>query len=256
MLKNALLINWIETKSYLRDRTALFWTFIYPVLLLVILDYMFNGNASSAAEKSKYSAFLISGMASMAIVTTALFGFAVMLVSLRHEGKLKLYEVLPIKKVSYLIGFALSRILVMVIFALLFVVLADIFYGSTLQFTVKSVLNFVFLTLIGSFSFISVGFVLVSFISKPTTATALINIISIPILFLSDLFIPINLLPDYIQSVAVQSPVYIFTDASRSILNDGASFIDVWKEMSMLVFIGIVSLLISMKTFKWSPAVS
>lgn len=254
MIKNLLLINWIETKSYLRDRTALFWTFIYPVLLLIILDYMFNGGDTTEAEKSEYSGFLISGMASMATITTALFGFAVVLVSMRHEGKLKLYEVLPIQKVSYLIGFALSRILIMVVFALLFVVIADIIYESSLQFTTKSVLNFLVLTLIGSFSFISVGFVLVSFIPNPTTASALVNVVSIPILFLSDLFIPINILPDYIQSIAIMSPVYIFTDACRSILNEGASVIGVWKEISILFFLGVVSLLISIQTFKWSSS--
>ncbi len=256
MLKNALLINWIEMKSYLRDKMALFWTFIYPVLLLVILDYMFGGSADTEEARSEYSGFLISGMASMTIVTTALFGFAVVLVSLRYEGKLKLYEVLPIQKVSYLIGFGLSRILIMVIFTVLFVIIADFAYGSSLQLSVKSVLNYMALTVIGSFSFISVGFVLVSLISRPSTASALINIVSVPILFLSDLFIPISILPEYIQAFAIQSPVYIYTDASRMILNNGASIIDVWKEISLLFFVGVISLFIAMKTFRWSPAVS
>ena len=155
MLKNALLINWIETRSYFRDKTAMFRTFIYPVLLLVILDYMFGGTTDTEEARSAYRAFLISGMAAMTIVTTALFGFAVVLVSLRHEGKLKLYEVLPLENVSYLLGFGLSRILVIAIFVLLFVTVADFIYNSSLQFTIRSVSSFLILTLVDGFTFIS-----------------------------------------------------------------------------------------------------
>ena len=253
LLINTLLIGWLEIKSYLRDRTAIFWTFIYPVVMLVVLDYIFNERGARATQ-SEYSAFLVSGMAAMTVLTTALFGFAAVLVSLRHEGKLKMYEVIPLHKLSYLLGFALSRLSVMVTCSLVFVVIANIVYSAGMTINPFSILNYLLLTIVGGFLFISVSFILVSFISSPSTATALINIISIPILFLSDLFIPMSMLPDVVQKVTVYSPVYLFVDASRDILVYGKSFLDVGSLMAIFFLLGVVSMLYALKRFSWSPA--
>ncbi len=75
--------------------------------------------------------------------------------------------------------------------------------------------------LAGIASFVSMGFLLTSFVSTSDAARGISTLIGFPMLFLSGIFFPVDALPQWIQSIVHVLPVYYVSDALHQILNSG-----------------------------------
>lgn len=213
---------------------------------LVTMDY----SGLAVPQENNYDAYLISGLTALTVVSTAMFGFCTVLVSMRQNGSLKMYQVFPMSKLQFLLGFILSRAVILFVFCLLFFYSANLAYGTGLSFSVAETIKFCGLLLAGIVAFLSAGLLMVSMVKKGSTAVAIINIVNLPILFLSDLFMPVAMMPDFIRVVAEKSPVYLFVNSLRNV---GSS---VNQELIGITFlslfiVGMVCLVISAKTFRW-----
>jgi ABC-2 type transport system permease protein len=82
---------------------------------------------------------------------------------------------------------------------------------------------------VGIASFVSIGFLLTSFVSTSDAARGISSLIGFPMLFLSGIFFPVDALPQWIQDIVHVLPVYYVSDALHQILNSGSglSLIDV-----------------------------
>jgi ABC-2 type transport system permease protein len=75
--------------------------------------------------------------------------------------------------------------------------------------------------LAGIASFVSMGFLITSFVSTSDAARGISTLIGFPMLFLSGIFFPVDALPQWIQSIVHVLPVYYVSDALHQILNSG-----------------------------------
>jgi ABC-2 type transport system permease protein len=73
----------------------------------------------------------------------------------------------------------------------------------------------------GIASFVSMGFLLTSFVSTSDAARGISTLIGFPMLFLSGIFFPVDALPQWIQTIVHVLPVYYVSDALHQILNSG-----------------------------------
>jgi ABC-2 type transport system permease protein len=73
----------------------------------------------------------------------------------------------------------------------------------------------------GIASFVSIGFLLTSFVSTSDAARGISTLIGFPMLFLSGIFFPVDALPQWIQDIVHVLPVYYVSDALHQILNAG-----------------------------------
>lgn len=230
----------MEMRAFLRSKAALFWTFLYPVLLLVILGALFPATPK---------AYLITGMAALTVISTALFGFTGVLIDLRARGSLIPLQLMPIGRLQYLTAFAASRLAVLTVFVIVFVLITNWFYQAGLVMTPATLSTFVALVAIGSSAFLAVGLLIAAFVAQPTIAQALINIVNLPIIFLSDLFIPVSSLPKWLGDVVVWSPINGFVAGLRQVLTlDGYS---IGSTVLGLCVLGLVSFLIAVRAFLW-----
>jgi ABC-2 type transport system permease protein len=81
----------------------------------------------------------------------------------------------------------------------------------------------------GIASFVSIGFLLTSFVRTSDAARGVSSLIGFPMAFLSGIFFPVDALPNWLQTVVHILPVYYVSDALHQILNAGGGlpFIDV-----------------------------
>lgn len=216
------------------------------------LDY---SNAEFAPVRdNQYNAFLISGLTALTVVSTAMFGFTTVLVELREHGALKMFQVFPMNKGHFLGGFILSRTLILSVFCVLFFYMANLALGTNIHLSPQHVFGFVWLLILGIVAFLGVGLLLVSSIKKGTTAVAIINMINLPIIFLSDLFIPVAAMPELIRRIAELSPVYLFVNAMRRVTEQQFVLYDVVPATAVLLGVIALSLIISTKLFQWRAA--
>lgn len=220
--------------------------------------WAFSYGSAAPAEPSEGSGngagFLITGMAALTIISTALFGFTGVLIQLRHSGALKPFQIMPVKQLQYVTAFSVSRIVVLMAFTLGFVCVFNLVYRAGMTLSGSVLLLTALVSLVGIFAFLGIGLLIASLITSPATGQALINTLNIPIIFLSDLFIPVSSMPEWLQSAVAYSPINAFVNLLRHVLDGQALEAGNWAVLGVLMAIGVASYVISMKTFKWRVA--
>lgn len=229
-------VEYLNRKSIISDPP---WTLSYAV------------TDTSEDSGNNGARFLITGLAALTIITTALFGFTGVLIQLRHGGALRPFQVMPVKRLEYILAFSASRALVLLVFSLCFIYLADLVYDSGMDLSLKVLGLTALASAIGIFAFLGMGLVMAAFITSPTTGQAVINTLNMPVIFLSDLFIPIKSMPEWLQEVVSFSPIYAFVNLLRSILGGEALSGDELQTLLILFVLGIVAFGLAMKSFKW-----
>jgi ABC-2 type transport system permease protein len=103
--------------------------------------------------------------------------------------------------------------------------------------------------IVGIASFVSMGFLLTSFVRTSDAARGISTLIGFPMLFLSGIFFPVDALPQWIQTIVHVLPVYYVSDALHQILNSGTGLplIDVAVPLAW----GVVCFALAAWRFRW-----
>jgi ABC-2 type transport system permease protein len=218
------------------------------------LNYVFEAGAKKATQQAS-AAYYISGLTALTILSVALFGFTQPLVELRAGGALKPYHVLPVSRLTYLLAFSCCRFLILLGYALAFMMVAYIAYGVGGRGW-GTWISLAGLIAAGIAAFLAAGLAIAAVVTRTSTAAAIVNIANLPLMFLSDLFIPTQIMPDFLQAAVRYSPVNQFVASLRDIANNGSSLAAEWPTLLMLLAIFLCGLMFAMRRFRWQASLS
>ncbi|WP_321818271.1 MULTISPECIES: ABC transporter permease [unclassified Paraburkholderia] len=239
----------MEMKTYLVHPLAMFWTFAYPVILFLLMNTIFGGQYR--AGSIRYADYLITGLPVLTIFTSALFSFVLPLIELRASNKLRMLGLFPVPGGVFFAGFALSRTLILAVFTLLFVMLMSHLAPGATPVRPRTLAWLMMLAVSGSLAMIGVGIILASIVKRTATATALANILNVPVIFLSDLFLPVAIFPGWLQAVAHRSPLYQFVTLLRAVYADNFDPAVAVAWSAGMIVCGIVMIGFGARRFNW-----
>ena len=108
---------------------------------------------------------------------------------------------------------------------------------------------------LGSATFCALGLAITAAIPNADAAPPLVNFSILPLLFVSDVFIPLEeRAPSWLTTVAGLFPVKHLSDAMRATFNPfepGSGF--EWGDLTGLLIWGIVGAVIAARYFSWEP---
>ena len=179
--------------------------FAIPFLILPVPVYLFFGVvlAGPAVAKNPAAAnYLFSGFSVFAVMGPALFGAGCALAVERDAGFLKLKRALPAPGGAYL----LAKMLMSMVFAALAMasMLAAAILAGSVSLTIDQLLIIAVVMIVGAVPFCAIGLFIGSCTSG-SSAPAFANIVFLPMLWLSGLFIP---LPTVLEKWAVIWPAF------------------------------------------------
>lgn len=99
--------------------------------------------------------------------------------------------------------------------------------------TVLQVIDLLLITLAGAIPFAAFG-LLISFIMPPNAGPGIINIVYLPMAFASGMWMPINILPHWIRSIAPFLPTYHYTQLGLNVFGyaqPGTSMMLHWEAL-------------------------
>lgn len=176
--------------------------FILPMLLFSTVFYLMFGVVLNHGEASRY---LLASYSAFGIIGPGLFGFGVSLAIERDGGLLTLKRALPMPPGAYLMG---KMIMAMIAAAIVTVLL--ILIGVILAHVVLSGRQIAALLVTGALGvlpFCAMGMFIGTLI-KGQGAPGLLNLIYLPMAFLSGLWLPLSMLPRALQNLAPIWPSY------------------------------------------------
>jgi ABC-2 type transport system permease protein len=170
--------------------------FSIPFLLLPVPVYLFFGvllAAPAIAQNPGVANYLFSGFSVFAVMGPALFGVGCVLAIERDAGYLKLKRALPAPGGAYLI----AKMMIGVVFAAAAMtsMIVAALAGDTISLSAPQLLIMTFVMTAGSVPFAAIG-LFVGAYTPGSAAPAVANIIFLPMLWLSGLFIP---LPKFLE---------------------------------------------------------
>lgn len=196
--------------------------------------------------------YLVTGLIGMTILSTCLFGFSVVIVHLRASQAFKIYQVFPITPLWYFGSFILSRLVVIILFSVLFFAIADLFYSIEFNYSFNKIATFLVLIMLGSITFLSLGILLASRTSSVSTAMGVSNLIYFPLIFLSGLFFPVNVDIDWVNYLSSYLPLERYVTMFREVMFLDANLVNFGSTIFLMACWSIFALLISQKIFVWN----
>ena len=197
----------------------------------------------------RYLDWLFPGILAMNMMFSALWGVGYVVVRYRKNGVLKRLKVTPLNAFEYLSAQALSRIFLLM-FTLVVVWLGCDFIFS---FTVLgSYVNLIIIFFLGSTSLTALGLVLASRGTSEEFTTGILNFISWPMMFLSEVWFSLEGAPDWVMAVSRIFPLTHILTAVRKIMHDGAGLLDVSVEITILTLMTLGFLGLGAVMFSWN----
>ena len=179
-------------------------SFILPVTLFSTVFYLMFGVLLNHPG-SDASRYLLASYTTFGVIGPGLFGFGVSLAIERDGGLLTLKRALPMPPGAYLIGK-----MVMAMFAATFVVVLLLTLGLTAGGVSLSPWRMLAMLALGAFGvlpFCALG-MFVGTLIKGQGAPGLLNLVYLPMAFLSGLWLPLSALPKALQAMAPIWPSY------------------------------------------------
>ncbi|HEY0199353.1 MAG TPA: ABC transporter permease [Rhodanobacter sp.] len=177
-------------------------SFILPMLLFSTVFYLMFGVLLNHGDASRY---LLASYSAFGIIGPGLFGFGVSLAIERDGGLLTLKRALPMPPGAYLLGkMVMAMIAATVVTVLL--ILIGVFLAHV-ALTGGQMLTLMITGMFGVLPFCALG-MLVGTLVKGQGAPGLLNLIYLPMAFLSGLWLPLSMLPQTLQKLAPVWPSY------------------------------------------------
>lgn len=219
--------------------------FALPALVFPAMFYLLFG-VLMGKGKPEVSAYLLATYCIFGVMGPGLFGFGVSVALEKDQGWLKWRRAVPSLPGAYFV----SKMVMALIFAfIIFVelaVLASTFGGvdlSVLQWSQLMVIS-----LLSSLPFCALGLV-IGILVNGQAAPAIVNFIYLPMAFLSGLWLPINMLPKFLGTIAPIWPSYHAAQIALKVIGDDLGT-PIWQHITYLVVFTLVMLWLAV-TF-WS----
>jgi ABC-2 type transport system permease protein len=245
-----------ENKAFWRNPAAAFFTFAFPLLFLVIFSTLLGGGTSPSptGEEIESTTYFIPAILSFSVVTACFTNIAISISFSRDEGILKRLRGTPCPGWIYLAARVLHAVFVNTILVVIVLLFGQIFYGVDIP--LDTLPAFLLTLVVGAGSFCALGLAATCAVPNAEAAPAVVNVMVLPLLFLSGTFIPIGDAPQWIQTFAGLFPIKHFIDAMfESFLpppDNPSGWL--WSSVVMIALWGIAGLLIAVRFFRWEPS--
>jgi len=197
---------------------------------------------------TRYVDFLIPGLLAMGIMMACCWGISYTIIDRRSKKLLRRMVATPMKKSNFLLALITARFTMNVAESLLLFIFAWLYFGTGVQGSWPA-LMLIFIA--GNIAFSGISILISSYTANTEVGNGIINAIVTPMMVVSGVFFSYHNFPDWTIPVIQYLPLTMITDSFRSIFNEGAGLMDVWKEAFVLTTVGTVSFVIGMKIFRW-----
>ncbi|WP_404547070.1 ABC transporter permease [Dyella jejuensis] len=189
-----------ECVRYLRNPS-----FMLPIMLFPSLFYLLFGIVMGKSEGADVARYLLASYGVFGVMSPGLFGFGVSLALERDGGLLTYKRALPMPPGAYLLGKMLMAILAAA--AVILLLLAMGVGLAHVPLTARQAGLLLLTGTLGVLPFCALG-MLIGTLLKGQGAPGMLNLVYLPMSFLSGLWVPLNQLPKVLQQIAPIWPSY------------------------------------------------
>ena len=222
------LIAWqvrYEQRASWRNRGRGIFTFVFPLMFLVIFASLNRGAHLSSLGGIPYDDFFVPGILAYGLIATTFVNMAISTAILRDQGVLKRMQGTPLPPWAYVAARIGSTLVIVLAMTALVLGLGATAYGVHIR---ASTLPGLIVTLaLGTAVFTSIGIGVTRFIPNAEAAPVVVNLLILPLTFISSIWFPPSGMPTALIDIAKIFPVRALADGLEYAFNPhtlGAGF--------------------------------
>lgn len=184
----------------------------------------------------------------MAILMVGIFGVGSLLPADKKAKILRRMHVTPLKPSQISIGIMLAFAVIGAVMVLIMTALAMILFNMEVKGDYLTLGVFVLIGLVGMLGF---GLAIGGLAKNSTQADVAGQIIFLGSLALGGVWLPIAMLPEYLQAIVNFMPLTPIIEGLRHIVSDGATLFDLGPQLLVMGVWILVVYVIGFRTFRW-----
>lgn len=248
-----------EVVSYFRQVDTVFFTFLFPVLMLAIFSTAFSSQTfGPPGDEMSAAAYYLPAMLAAGILLSGVQNLGVDIAMERSDGTLKRLGGTPLPVVSYFIGKVGQVFVTATMQAALIILVSALVFRVPLPTDADSWFTFAWVFVLGVTTSAVLGIAISGLPRSGKSATAVIIPIALVLQFISGVYLNFAMLPDWLQSVANVFPLRWMASGMRAAFLPESFVVaepgETWALGTTLIVLGIwlvVGLIVCRLTFRW-----
>ena len=247
----------VEILQFVRDRTAMIFTFAFPALLLLLFGSIFGDEYDHPGVSA--SQVFSASMIAYGVLSTSFITMGSGLALDREDGTLKRLRGTPVTAPAYFLG-KLVLVLVLSLTEVVVLLLVGVLVFDMPLPSGGRWLTFAWLLMLSVIACSLLGIAASALVRHARTAGAILNVPVVALQFISGVFIhPITQLPSWMITVASLFPVKWMAQGFRSVfLPDSMTSLEAggaWEHGRTALVLGawcVIGLVLCLATFRWT----
>jgi ABC-2 type transport system permease protein len=241
-----------DQKAFWRNPASVFFTVMFPVILLLIFATVFGGQTVDVRGGIKTTAYYVPAIITLSVISATMQSLAMSLVIAREDGRLKRGRGTPMPAWVFIAGRVGNSIVVALMMLALIATIGRLLYGVAIPWDRLPAI--VLVLVVGAASFCCLGIALTAAIPSQDAAAPIVNALLLPLYFLSGVFIPDDQLPNGVIHFADAFPIRHFFEAffNAYVPGGGVSAVS-WGNLALVAIWGVIGLALAVRFFRWTP---
>jgi ABC-2 type transport system permease protein len=252
-----------ELRSFVRQTEAVFFSFLFPIVMLALFSVAFSASpdihAGPGTPGVSYATYYLPGLVAAGMLLSGMQALGVDIAGERSDGTLKRLGSTPLPALSYFIGKIGMVLVITTAQVSMLLAVAHLVFGVDLPTSGSAWARFAGILVLGVATSCVLGIAVSALPREGRRATAVIVPIVLVLQFVSGVYLPFTQLPSWLQSVASVFPLRWMASGMRSVflphafaagepggtwhLGLGAIVVAAWL---------VVGLALCARTFRWA----
>jgi ABC-2 type transport system permease protein len=214
-----------EQRAYWRNRGRGIFTFVFPLMFLVIFASINQHARLSQLGGIPYDDFFVPGILAYGIIGTTFVNMAISTAILRDQGILKRMQGTPLPRWAYVAARIGSTIVIVAAITTVTLTIGAVAYGVHIR--LSTLPGLIATLVLGTAVFTTLGIGVTRLISSAEVAPVIVNLLVLPLTFISSIWFPTNTMPKGLVDVAKVFPIRPLADGLQYAFNPhttGAGF--------------------------------
>ena len=199
------------------------------------------------ADLSRFD-YVFAGLIGFSILSLGIFSMSEGFIQDKKSKALRRLKLAPIKAWQLITATIFNRVIVGLIAISLMFIAGILIFDFNMRGDYFSFLIFSIISLICLLGF---GTAIAGWAKDSNQAAPLANLISFPMMFLSGVFFPVFLMPEWLQQITAFIPLTAVVDGLRLILTEGYTLFSLGPQMLIILIWSIILYTIAARTFNW-----
>lgn len=231
----------MNLKLSLREKSVLFFNYVFPLIFFFGFGQLMGAQSGGIAR-------VVVMVLVIGILGSGLFGAGIRAVVEREANILRRYKVAPITPTPLLVASMVTGWMLYMPSVILMLALAHFYYGMPVP---ERWISLLVMVSIGAFALRAIGLIVASVVNSVAESNILIQVLYMPMLFLSGATIPMTGLPTVAQIISQFLPASHLNSGVQGILLRNETIAQNAAPALALIVTIAVAMFISIKLFRW-----